>query len=89
MLIFGEIYYKKEKWGKRAWFNPGLELFRGAERDLKMPKTAFITKSPCLFLEKFTLKKKQLGKRAWFNLGPELFRVVERVLNMLKKQHVS
>ena len=35
-----------------------LELFRGVERDLNMLKTALITKSPCLFLEKFTLKKK-------------------------------
>ena len=38
--------------------NLGLELFRGVERDLNMLKTAFITKSPCLFLEKNTLKKK-------------------------------
>ena len=59
-------------------------MLRGANRDLNMPKSAFFTKWPCLFLEKFTLKKKKWGKRAWFNLGPELFRVVERVLNMLK-----
>ena len=58
LFIFGKNYFKKEKWGKRAWFNLGLELFRGAERDLKMLKTGFIMKSPCLFLEKFTLKKK-------------------------------
>ena len=60
-------------------------MFRGAERDLKMLKTGFIMKSPCLFLEKFTLKKKNgWGKRAWFHLGLELLRGEERDIKMLK-----
>jgi len=46
LFIFGKNYFKKEKWGKRAWFNLGLELFRGVERDLNMLKTASIMKSP-------------------------------------------
>ena len=34
-FISGKICFKKEKWGKRAWFHLDLKLFRGAERDLR------------------------------------------------------
>ena len=30
-LFSEKIYFKKEKWGKRAWFSLGLELFRGVK----------------------------------------------------------
>ena len=57
-LFFGKNYFKKEQLGKKAWFNLGLELFRGVERDLNILKTASFMKSPSLFLVEFTLKKK-------------------------------
>ena len=57
-LFSEKIYFKKEKWGKRAWLSLGLELFRGVERNLNMLKTASFMKSPSLFLEKFTFNKK-------------------------------